>query len=262
MPLTSTKHPLLQKVRRAAADGRLTPDGWLVIEGPHLLAEALLGRWELGPVLTTVQGHTRYSPMLAKRNVEWIEVSARAIAAAASTETTQEILALVRPRVSSWREVTAPPALTVVLDGLQDPGNAGTIVRSAEAFGAGGIVFLEGCVRVANGKFLRATAGSIFRLPFLEGITRAELIKQTHVTGMDLYALTAQGKHQGKRSLADADLRGPCALITGSESHGVSPELLAAAIGLAIPTKRVESLNAAVACSIALFEAARQRETR
>jgi TrmH family RNA methyltransferase len=258
MPLTSTKHPLLQKVRRAAADGRMTPDGWLVIEGPHLLAEALLGRWELGPVLTTVPGRERYSALLAKRKVEWIEVSPRTIAAAASTETTQEILALVRPRVSSWREVTAPPGLTVALDGLQDPGNAGTIVRSAEAFGAGGIVFLEGCVRVANGKFLRATAGSIFRLPFLEGITRAELIKQTRAAGMDLYALTAQAK----QSLASADLRGPCALIAGSESHGVSPELLAAANGLAIPTRRVESLNAAVACSIALFETARQRGTR
>jgi TrmH family RNA methyltransferase len=146
----------------------------------------------------------------------------------------------------------------VVLDGIQDPGNAGTIVRSAEAFGAGGIVLLEGCVHLANGKFLRATAGSIFRLPFLEGITRAELIREVKAAEMELYALTANGTH----SLTTANLRARCALIAGSESGGVSAELLAGAKGLSIPTNKVESLNAAVACSIALFEASRQRGSR
>jgi TrmH family RNA methyltransferase len=255
MQLTSTKNPLLQEVRRAAAHGRLTPDGWLVIEGPHLLTEALASQWELGPVLTTPQGRERYSELLAEVNTELIEVSAHALAAVASTETTQEILALLRPRIGAWREVTGPPGLTVILDGIQDPGNAGTIVRSAEAFGAGGVVFLEGCVHVANGKFLRATAGSIFRLPFLEAVSRAELIKEATAAGMDLYALTANGEH----SLTTTNLRARCALIAGSESNGVSAELLAAAKEVSIPTNKVESLNAAVACSIALFEVARQR---
>jgi TrmH family RNA methyltransferase len=146
--------------------------------------------------------------------------------------------------------------LVVVLDGVQDPGNAGTIVRSAEAFGAGGIVLLEGSVRVANGKFLRAAAGSIFRLPFLEAVERVEFIKRARSLGLTLYALAARGE----TSLQEADLRIPCALVVGGEGSGVSPELLAAGTVLSIPARKVESLNAAVAASIALFEAARQRE--
>jgi TrmH family RNA methyltransferase len=143
----------------------------------------------------------------------------------------------------------------VILDGVQDPGNAGTIVRSAEAFGATGLIFLEGSVHVANGKFLRATAGSIFRLPFLENQSGSGLAARVRSAGKRLYALTAQGK----ASVGEADLRQPCALVVGSEAHGVSPELRSLAEAVRIPTAQVESLNAAVACSIALYEAARQR---
>jgi RNA methyltransferase, TrmH family len=253
--LTSAKNPLLQKIRRAASSGRATDDGLLVIEGPHLVAEALHSRWTLRQVLTTATGHERYANLLGKLDAEVIEVPAKAFAATASTESAQEILALVRPWPGSWAEIVAPPGLVVVLDGVQDPGNTGTIVRSAEAFGAGGVVFLEGSVRVANGKFLRAAAGSIFRLPFLEGIRRDELLEQARSSGIELQALT----RRGETSLEDADLRRPSALIVGSEGAGVSAELRAAARGISIPTRNVESLNAAVACSLALFEAARQR---
>jgi len=147
-------------------------------------------------------------------------------------------------------------ALIVALDGMQDPGNAGTIVRSAEAFGASGVVLLEGSVRVPNGKFLRATAGSIFRLPLLESVTRTEFLEQVRSLGLPLYALTSRDG----TSLRKANFRVPCALVVGGEGNGVSTELLGAASPLSIPARNVESLNAAIACSLALFEAARQRE--
>ncbi len=146
-------------------------------------------------------------------------------------------------------------ALVVILDGIQDPGNAGTIVRSAEAFGASGVVFLKGCSRVANGKLLRATAGSIFRVPFLEGVSVFQLATYLRASQLNLYALAASGE----ASLAHANLRAPCGLVVGSEGAGVSPELLSGAQTLRIPTSNVESLNAAIACSIALFEAQQQR---
>jgi TrmH family RNA methyltransferase len=257
MPLTSSQNPLLKKIRRATADGRPTPEGWLVIEGPHLLAEALDSPWELGPIVTTPEGRERYAELLDRIRASAIEIPARAFSSITSTESAQQILALLRPRLSSWRDLIASPspALLVVLDGIQDPGNAGTIVRSAEAFGASGVVLLEGCVHPANGKFLRATAGSLFRLPWLDAVPRARLIEEVRGARLKLYALTSRGNCP----LSSADLGAPCALVVGSEARGVSSELLSASIQLAVATRRVESLNAAVACSVVLFEAARQR---
>jgi TrmH family RNA methyltransferase len=165
------------------------------------------------------------------------------------------MMALVRPRASTWADCLEGSGASIILDSVQDPGNAGTIVRSAEAFGAAGLIFLEGSVRVANGKFLRATAGSIFRMPFLENQKLAGLLAELQSCDRKLYALMPQGA----MSVSEADLRQRCFIVVGSEAHGVCAELRARAEALRIPTTRVESLNAGVACSIVLFEAARQR---
>lgn len=254
--LTSAKNPFLESVRRAARAGRPMEDGSLVIEGPHLVAEAIGADCRIQRIVTTAAGRERYAYLLGQSKAPITEVSARAFAATASTETAQEILALVCWRASSWSKLAGPCALVVALDGVQDPGNAGTIVRSAEAFGATGVVLLDGSVRVANGKFLRATAGSIFRLPVLEHVARSEFLDQARSLGLLLYALGARAG----TSLGAADLRSPCVLIVGAEGSGVSAELVAAAHTVSIPARKVESLNAAVACSVALFEAARQRD--
>ena len=164
-------------------------------------------------------------------------------------------MALVTPPSYTWDDCLSCSRIAVILDGIQDPGNAGTMVRSAEAFGAACLIFLEGSVHIANGKFLRATAGSIFRLPYLEFQKRPAVMANVHAKNLTLYALTAKAD----TAISQADFRQPAAIVVGSEAHGVSPELLACATGLRIPTLRVESLNAGVACSIALFEAARQR---
>jgi TrmH family RNA methyltransferase len=184
-----------------------------------------------------------------------MEIPAKAFATLSGTATSQEIMALVTPPVHSWKDCLNSPGVAVILDGIQDPGNAGTIVRSAEAFGASCVIFLEGCVHVANGKFLRATAGSLFRVPYLDYQKRPNLMANLRVKDLSLFALTAKADV----SISQADLRQPAALVVGSEAQGVSPELLACATALRIPTLQVESLNAGVACSIALFEAARQR---
>jgi RNA methyltransferase, TrmH family len=255
MQLTSTRNPVLQSIRRAAAAGRPTEDGLIVAEGPHLVEEALKGEWQIEQVFATERARARYSQLLFGVNAEIVEVSERAFASTAATETTQELLALLRPRNWSWRDLLGPSALVVALDGIQDPGNAGTIVRSAEAFGASGLVFLRGCVRVANGKLLRAAAGSLFRVPFLEAIAVEEFIEQARLEGLALYALVKGAS----ATLDDADSRSRCALAVGSEGSGMSSELLMAAKAVSIPTAKVESLNAATACSIALFEAYRRR---
>lgn len=258
MQLTSTKNPLLQTIRRAAAAGRPTEDGLIVVEGPHLVEEALDGEWQIEQVFATARARVSHSQLLLKVDAEIVEVSERAFAATAATDSTQEVLALLRPRNWSWKNLLGLCALIVALDGIQDPGNAGTIVRSAEAFGATGVVFLKGCVRAANGKLLRAAAGSMFRVPFLEAVAVEEFLEQARLNGLFTYALMVDGS----ATLDDADLQSRCALAVGSEGAGVSRELLVAAHAVSIPTVKVESLNAATACSIALFEAHRQRSAR
>lgn len=258
MPLTSAKNPLLQRIRRAANAGRPTEDGLIVAEGPHLLAEALNSQWRIEQLFATPGGRDRHAHLLSAADAEIVEVSTRAFASVAATETSQEVLALLRPRIWSWKDLAGPHAFVVVLDALQDPGNSGTIVRSAEAFGATGIILLKGSARVANGKFLRATAGSIFRMPFLEGQEPGSLLAQAQADGIRTYALC----QSAQADLAQTDFRLPCALIVGSEGRGLSAELATNVQQLSIRTAQVESLNAAVACSIALFEARKQRGSR
>ncbi len=255
MELVSSGNSFLQSIRHAANAGRATEDGSVVAEGPHLLGEALRSFWSVEKILITAAGLERYRDLLHASRAEIIRVSSRAFATVAATETAQEVLALLRPRAWSSQEVWRQPALLVALDAIQDPGNAGTVVRSAEAFGATGVIFLQGCVRVPNGKFLRASAGSIFRLPFSEGISSQDFIQQAMENRIATYALTATSK----MLITQTDLSRSCCLITGNEGAGVSKHVLAQAQPVSIPTLKVESLNAAVACSLALFEAYKQR---
>lgn len=255
MPISSLQNPAVQAIRRAIRTGQPLENGLIAAEGPHLVEEALRGQWPIESVWITPEGRDRYHGLLSRVPAPIREISSRIFQSLSASGHAQEILALLRPRESSWTEMTAEPALIVVLDGIQDPGNAGAIVRSAEAFGATGAVFLHGTVNFANGKFLRASAGSIFRLPAITGIPVHHLLNLFEQKDLKRYALTARA---GVR-LPAADFRTGVVLVVGSEGAGISPELLDAAEAVSIPAGKVESLNAAVACSIALFEAARQR---
>jgi TrmH family RNA methyltransferase len=242
--ILSPHNPLVKAVRRAARQGALTADGWALAEGPHLLAEALRSRVEIHAVIAR-EGVTVDCPAAVRVH----RVSGRLFAQLATTEAPQGVLTLVRPPVSDPERLLRGIPLVAVLDGIQEPGNAGAILRAAEAFGCTGAVFLKGTVNPFNPKALRAAAGSSFRLPLLTGLSPDEL------PPLPLYAADPRAA----RSLAETDLRGPCAIVIGAESRGVSPELAARATGLRIPTLTVESLNAATAAAILFYEARRQR---
>ena len=179
------------------------------------------------------------------------------------TETPQGVAALVRVRESKVEDVVerlhVGPVVVVV--GLQDPGNLGTLLRSAEAFGSAGIVLGEGTVSPFNSKVIRASAGSIFRLPFV----LAKAVGGTEEISAKLRSqnvrLIATSSHKGT-PIHQARLTGPSALFIGSEGSGLPRTLLAQVDELvAIPhSPQVESLNAGVAGSILLYEAARQRQ--
>lgn len=166
-----------------------------------------------------------------------------------SMVTSQGVIALVRMPTWQIDDVFRGRSLVVVLDGLQDPGNVGAIARAAEAFGATGLMFLKGTASPFHPKTLRASAGSLFRVPFVSAESLA---------GPAVKVYAAMPFTGSERMAADADFRVPCAIVIGSEGRGVSPELMARAEPVAIPTVGVESLNAAVAAAILLYEARKQ----
>jgi TrmH family RNA methyltransferase len=175
----------------------------------------------------------------------------------AATETSQGVIALVEPPVWSIDQLFRGRSLVIVLDGLQDPGNAGAIARAAEAFGATGLMFLKGSVSPFHPKTLRASAGSLFRIPFVFGLeaplARTSLMERR----VDFYSAVP---FTGSETFAgDIDFSRNCAIVIGSEGRGVSQALRGIAKDVAIPTVGVESLNAAVAASVLLYEARRQR---
>jgi len=156
--------------------------------------------------------------------------------------------------VRAARERRAP---VLGLVGLQDPGNAGTLVRVAEAAGCAGVVFSSGSVDVWNPKVVRASAGSILRVPVVEGVEPTDLVAAGHGASLTVVATTAGAGTAPE----DLDLAGPALLLVGSEAHGLPRSLVDAADQrVTIPMQgEVESLNAAVAGSLLAFEAARQR---
>ncbi|HLJ16701.1 MAG TPA: RNA methyltransferase [Bryobacteraceae bacterium] len=257
--LTSSKNPLLKDVRRAIARGALTEDGFAVAETFHLLEEALRSDSEVKAVLvaesirSAVENHVR-----GLSGPRVIAVPDELFRELSSTQTAQGVVALVRPPAWTLDQIFRGKSLVVVLDGVQDPGNAGSIVRAAEAFGASGIAFLKGSVNPYNPKCVRASAGSLFRVPCIAGVEERVLQAAIAQHRLDVYAAVVTGE----RTPNEIDLTRRCALIIGSEGHGVSHTLRSAATGLRIPTSGVESLNAAVAAGILLYEARRQRTAK
>jgi RNA methyltransferase, TrmH family len=245
--LVSAKNPLLKEIRRAAARGALTEDGLALAEGPHLLDEAERSGLEIGAV---IRSESYQGPDAAAARV--VTVPDPVFAQITSTETPQGVLALVRLPAWSLDDVFRGTPLVIALDGIQDPGNAGAIVRAAEAFGATGAVFLKGSVSPYNPKCLRASAGSTFRLPFVAGLDESAVLDRS---GVAIYAAAPRAA----LPLWEAKLAQPCILVIGGEGVGVRPELAARATAVSIPTTTVESLNAAVAAGILLYEARRQR---
>ena len=252
--ITSRGNPLVKMLRKASSRGTTTPQGFALAESPRLLAEALSAGIEIRGVFATEAARPKIERLLPPHlNVTLRILDEKLFAECAATVRPQGVLTLVKlPRSSC--EVTLG-RLAVVLDSVRDAGNAGTIVRSAEAFGASGAVFLKGSASPAHPKTLRAAAGSLFRLPFVYGIEREEFLAAAAAAGAKLYAAAARGDV----AIGDADFSAPAAVVIGSEAHGVAPALHNAATAVTVPTERVESLNAAAAAAVILYEAARQR---
>lgn len=258
--ISSAVNPLLKDVRRAIARGGLTQEGYLVAETFHLLEEALRSDCAVRVVLCSESVQSAVEHHVKRLSGLRVAVVAdRLFPYISGTESSQGVISLVRPPVWNLPQLFRGKSLVVVLDGLQDPGNAGSIARAAEAFGATGLLFLKGTVSPFNPKALRGAAGSLFRVPFGYGLDSmlARTALQQHK--LDVYAGVPANGQAPSKPLDQVDFSRACALLIGNEARGVSPELLKTATGISIPTSGVESLNAAVAAGILLYEARRQR---
>jgi TrmH family RNA methyltransferase len=198
----------------------------------------------------------RLLPQLAA-HVETLLLPDKLFASAVPSQTPQGVAALVRCKTFKLEDVLAKsqtgPLLAIA--GVQDPGNLGTILRSAEAFGAGGVLLGEGTVSPFNSKVVRASAGSVFRLPIVQAKLPG-ILDQMRERGLRLIATSS---HKGT-PLDQATLTGPLAIFIGSEGAGLPRELLSQMTETVVISHSpiVESLNAGVAASIVLYEAARQ----
>lgn len=257
--LTSIRNPLLKDVRRAVAKGTLTEDGYSIAETFHLLEEALRSDCDVKAVIASASVQSAVENHVGRLSrIRVVVVPDDVFPLISATETSQGVVALVRPPAWTLEQLFRGQSLVVVLDGLQDPGNAGAIARAAEAFGASGVMFLKGAASPWNPKTLRASAGSLFRVPVMAGLDAALVRAALEQRRLDIYSTVPAGG----RSLHESDLTRRCAFIIGSEGRGVSDRLRSAAADLRIPTHGVESLNAAMAAGILLYEASRQRAAR
>jgi RNA methyltransferase, TrmH family len=245
--------------------------GVYLVDGPVLLAEAVDAGVPLVAVYVEPVGLQLAAVREARRRgVPVAEVVEGALAKVLDVVTPRHVVAVARPPTFELREVLGGtldrPVLGLV--GVQDPGNAGTLVRVAEAAGCAGVVLTTGSVDVHNPKCVRATAGSLFRVPVVEGVTVDSLLAGAAAAGRAVVGTV--GPEAGPADGAgpslvaapeDVDLTGGPLLLVGSEAHGLDGEIVGQCdLAVSVPMEgRVESLNASVAGAVVAFEAARQR---
>ena len=270
--MVSRQNALVKELRQAFAHGQAV-DGMCAVEGLRMVEEAIRSRLKLHALFIRESSQAKAQRILDQltKGADAVVLPDDVFDSAVLTEHPQGIAALIKIGEQDFDTALAVvPALVVVAAAIQDPGNFGTLIRSAEAFGATAVVGTEGTVNPWNPKTVRASAGSIFRLPLLK--TQSDLLvpkfRAREIRTLALVAPPREGdQRQGDGSsahaaqrLQDADLTRPCALIVGNEGAGVPREFLREIDEfISIPQVRVESLNAGVAASIALYEAQRQR---
>lgn len=216
----------------------------------------------VAPELTRTARGTALIAELERHAITVEEVGARTFAQLADTETPQGIIAIIEPRRSTARDfVPRPGGVALVIDGVQDPGNVGTLIRTAHALGASGTVVLRGTADPTSPKALRAAMGATFRHPVIS-LDDAGFIAWARTHGVTLWAGAVDGVPL-HRALEGRRANGPppIAVIVGNEGAGIRPQLNAvAAQRVAIPLAQgAESLNVAVAAGILLYEVTRGR---
>lgn len=260
--ITSRRHPLVQACRDAKGGG---PDEPLLLDGWHLLVDAVAAGLAVDAVAVNVDppgpAEARALDALIDGGAHAVHVTDDVLQAISPVRTSSGVVALARRPVLTLAGVfSPPPALVVVALDVQDPGNVGALVRTAEAAGASGFVALGASADPLGWKALRASMGSAFRLPMARLTDTAAFVAEARSRAVQLVALVPRGG----RAPDEVDLRGATCLVVGGEGPGLGTTLLAEAdqlltLPMAAP---VESLNVAVAGALVVYAAAAQRRAR
>ncbi len=260
----TARNPAVQHLRRLSRRRSARTDaGAFVIDGPVLVAAALDAGIQIDTVY--VDASSRDQPEAAAllddlraRAIRVLDLAPGVLAGAVDTVTPHAVAAIARPRTVELTAVTATPTgLVVVLADVRDPGNAGTLLRSADAAGAAAVVVTAGSVDVFGPKTVRASAGALFHLRLVVGAPGPDAIDALVDAGFTCFTTVATGG----TPYDEADLTRPTALVLGNEAHGVPVDVAdRVERRLTIPMLgRAESLNVAMAGTVLCFEAARQR---
>ena len=275
--ITSRQNPLVKRFRFIRAGGERHH---VFLEGVRLIEDAIRAGAHFETVAFSPQLETTERGLALLDQLQHIpcrgaHVSKQVMDAIADTESPQGVAAIVsRPHFDIEDVIARPPQLIVIADELQDPGNLGTIIRTAEAAGATGLITTRFTVDPFNHKALRASMGSALRFPIATDLPRPEAFDLCRKHGMKIIALESsppgplavveEGEVTGAMQIyTDAKLTGPVALVCGREASGITSLAAAAADALVhIPmADGVESLNVSAAAAVLLYEAARQRRS-
>lgn len=255
--ITSTGNPQIKELVQLQKKSKSRNERKVfIVEGIKMFLEAPKDRIEKVYISETLYNKKKKELNLEKLKVEIL--SDKVFSHVSDTKTPQGILCIVRQIVTTLEEILQQenPHL-MILDNLQDPGNMGTIIRTAEGAGVTGVIMSKESVDIYNPKTIRSTMGSVYRMPFLYVEELQELLQKLKEKGVKTYAAHLHGKN----FYDEEDYRTGCAFLIGNEGNGLREEIAEKAdIWVKIPMYgQVESLNAAIAASVLMFEASRQR---
>lgn len=260
--LSSRQNPLVKILKDRRDD---SSSGFLFLEGPHLIDEALKSRLEIETLVLSEKAVRSGAVDKARRKAErTLHVTESVFEALSDVRSPQGVLAFARARTWTWSDLTrSTPALLVILDGIQDPGNAASILRTAEAAGGAGVITTKETARLFSPRALRAAMGASLRLPILEHQPFATIVHELGKAGYSLLAAQMERSANAAGPIAQSlwamDWKRPWALVLGQEGSGLSaewPEPFQHVVSLPMKAP-VESLNVAAAAAVLLYESRR-----
>ncbi|GAA4518621.1 RNA methyltransferase [Actinoallomurus oryzae] len=267
--LSSTRSPRVKAARRLAKRAFRRREHRFLAEGPQAVREALALNGVLAELFATAEAENRHQDLVAqaeKAGVPIFRVSGEVMAELAQTVTPQGLLAVCEfVDVPLDKALSPAPRLVTVLAHVRDPGNAGTVLRTADAAGSDSVIFTDASVDPYNGKCVRASAGSLFHLPVVTGPRFDALIPALKGAGLTVVAADGAGESSLDTALDTGTLDGPTAWVFGNEAWGLPEEILNAVDEVVrVPIYGgAESLNLATAAAVCLYTSARaQRASR
>jgi TrmH family RNA methyltransferase len=259
--ITSPSNPAVRAARKLARpSSRARAGGRFLLEGPEGIRAALDAGHVPDSLLATERAMARHAGLVntaRQRGAQVTLVTEQVLSALAATTTPQGLAAVMASVLRPLEELPVSPRLVCVLAEVRDPGNAGTVLRAADAFGADAVVTTGGSVDLESPKAVRAAAGSLFHLPVLAGVAWPDLRRALRERGLRLVGADPHAP----ATLDQAPLGEPVALVFGNEAHGLPAEV-AADLDLVVRVPlagRAESLNLAAAAAVLLYEATRER---